>query len=90
MFFFQRGAKSKNLTEGKRIAVHLPGGFRQLMRLVHNEDMVLFQQRPVLLSAAHGVGKKIIVVANLNVEFFPPCRRQILLIPAPVIMSTPI
>ncbi len=88
MFLFQRGAKGKNLAEGKRIAVHLSGRLRQLMRLVHNENMMILEQRPALLLAAHGVGKKIIVVADLNMKFIAFGRGKMLLVTTAVIAWT--
>ena len=69
------------------LPVHLAGGIRQLVGLVDEESSVVPQQGPQAVLPVGGVGKQIVVVADLDEDFRTSGLFQVLMVAAAIPQS---
>ena len=63
---FQGFAQLLHILPRQRMAVHLPGSFRQFVGLVHNEGLVVVEQGAQAALPVSGVSQQVVVVADLD------------------------
>ena len=82
MFPFQQAAQLRQVCCGDGAGAHLPGGLRQTVRLVDNQQPGVVQQGTPSLQPVDGVRQQIVVVADLDHALAPRDLPQIPVVPA--------
>ena len=82
MFPFQQAAQLRQVCCGDGAGAHLPGGLRQAVRLIDNQQPGVVQQGTPSLQPVDGVRQQIVVVADLDHALAPRDLPQIPVVPA--------
>ena len=80
----QQAAKCAQILLRHTAAVHLAGGFRQLVGFIHHQHMIIFQKRAELLLPVRRIRQQVIMIAYLYHDISSLGIPQVFLITAKI------